>query len=140
MKYYIIPISFIFSQLFSATITIPNDYVTIQEGINASSNGDTVMVQPGIYYENLYINKEITVMSTADFESLFSIVDWHENDIINMTVINGSVLTNPTKRSCLVIRDGDIQPEIKGFTFEGGIGTKMLIMDCGEGGGIQRSK
>ena len=74
MKYYIILISFIFSQLFSATITIPDDYVTIQEGINESSNGDTVMVQPGIYYENLYINKEITVMSTADFESLFSII------------------------------------------------------------------
>ena len=140
MKYYTILISFIFSQLFSATITIPVDYSTIQEGINESSNGDTVLVQPGIYYENLYINKEITVMSTADFESLFSIVDWHENDIINMTVINGSVLTNPRKRSCLVIRDGDIQPEVKGFTFEGGIGTKMLIMDCGEGGGIQRSE
>ena len=56
MKFYTILISFVFSQLFSATITIPNDYVTIQEGINASSNGDTVMVQPGIYYENLYIN------------------------------------------------------------------------------------
>ena len=120
MKYYTVLISFIFSQLFSATITIPVDYSTIQEGINESSNGDTVLVQPGIYYENLYINKEITVMSTADFESLISIVDWHENDIINMTVINGSVLTNPRKRSCLVIRDGDIQPEIKGFTFEGG--------------------
>ena len=73
MKYYIILISFIFSQLFSATITIPNDYVTIQEGINESSNGDTVMVQPGIYYENLYINKEITVIRYADFENLRSI-------------------------------------------------------------------
>ena len=81
MKYYTILFSIVLSQLFSATITIPNDYVTIQEGINASSNGDTVMVQPGIYYENLYINKEITVMSTADFESLFNIVDWHENDL-----------------------------------------------------------
>lgn len=140
MKYYLILISFIFSQLFSATIIIPVDYDSIQEGINESSNGDTVLVQPGIYYENLYINKEITVISTVDFESLFNLVDWHENDIINTTVINGSVLSNPNKRSCLIIRDGDIQPEVKGFTFEGGIGTKMLIMDCGEGGGIQRSE
>ena len=34
-------------------IQIPEDYETIQEGINAAENGDTVLVADGIYYENL---------------------------------------------------------------------------------------
>ncbi|MCK4357666.1 MAG: right-handed parallel beta-helix repeat-containing protein [Candidatus Cloacimonetes bacterium] len=47
------------------------DYITIQEGINASSNGDTVLVYPGTYQETInYNGKSITVGSlfliTAD--------------------------------------------------------------------------
>jgi hypothetical protein len=37
-------------------IHIPSSYSTIQEGINASSDGDTVLVQPGTYIENINFN------------------------------------------------------------------------------------
>jgi predicted outer membrane repeat protein len=43
----------------SATIiNIPDDYATIQQGIYAAGywSGDTVLVQPGLYVENIYIN------------------------------------------------------------------------------------
>ena len=35
-----------------STIHIPDDYPTIQLGIDATNDGDTVLVHPGIYYEN----------------------------------------------------------------------------------------
>ena len=37
------------SFLFATTINIPADYTTIQAGINASVDGDTVLVAQGTY-------------------------------------------------------------------------------------------
>ena len=43
------------------TIVVPDDYSTIQEAINAAKNGDTVFIKEGIYYENITINKPISL-------------------------------------------------------------------------------
>jgi len=46
-------------------INVPDDYPTIQAGIDAASDGYTVLVQPGTYYENINFNgKNIVVIST----------------------------------------------------------------------------
>jgi serine protease len=48
------------------TINIPADQPTIQSGINAASNGDTVLVARGIYKENIdFKGKAITVTSST---------------------------------------------------------------------------
>lgn len=48
------------------TIHIPADQQTIQAGINAASNGDTVLVAPGKYIENInYAGKDITLTSSG---------------------------------------------------------------------------
>jgi len=45
-------------------IHVPGDQPTIQAGIGAATNGDTVLVAAGIYYENINFNgKAITVAS-----------------------------------------------------------------------------
>ncbi|MFB0564103.1 MAG: nitrous oxide reductase family maturation protein NosD [Candidatus Aminicenantaceae bacterium] len=42
-----------------ATINVPDDYTTIQAAIDAASTGETILVQPGIYPENILINKSL---------------------------------------------------------------------------------
>ena len=117
----------IMPKISATTINIPADYPTIQEGIDAAVDGDIIEIAQGTYYENLIINKEITLQSSVDFEELDGAEGWYNDAIIQNTIINGSVNNNPKKRSCLIIRDGDIQPIIKGITFEGGVGTSMLV-------------
>jgi parallel beta-helix repeat protein len=49
----------------SATIiNIPDDYPTIQQGIDASADGDTVLVQPGTYVENINFNGHNIVLGS----------------------------------------------------------------------------
>ena len=121
----ILTIIFILNTLTAVTINIPADYSTIQEGIDAAIDGDIIMISQGTYYENLIINKEITLTSSIAVEELEE--DWYNNITIKETIINGSVLSDPRKRSCLIIRDGNIQPTIQGLTFEAGVGTAMLV-------------
>ncbi len=68
---------------FSAVLLVPENYSTIQGGINAAVVGDTVLVQPGEYFENInYFGKAILLTSTY-FES-------NNDDAILTTIINGN--------------------------------------------------
>ena len=112
------------SFLFATTINIPSDYTTIQEGINASVDGDTVLVAQGTYSENLILANEIVLTSHAIYDDLDS--QWLDNDNINNTIISGA-----HSGSCLIVRDGNIQPTVIGLTFIDGVGTSMIEVDCG---------
>lgn len=49
---------------FSATIYVPDDFPNIQDAITASDDGDTVIVKPGTYVENVeFLGRAITVKS-----------------------------------------------------------------------------
>ena len=40
----------------------PNNYTKIQDAINDSSDGDTVIVYNGTYYENVVVDKSISLI------------------------------------------------------------------------------
>ena len=128
MKKLLYPFFLLFSFLSATTINIPSDYSTIQEGINASVDGDTVLISQGTYYENLILEKEIVLTSHAINDDLDS--EWINNENIIETIISGvPEPIDPNKGSCLIIRNGDIMPTIIGFTFQDGNGTSMVEND-----------
>ena len=53
------------TSLKATIINIPQDYLTIQAGIDASNNGDTVLVQSGTFVENI----DFTANQFADIKS-----------------------------------------------------------------------
>ena len=109
---FIVLLSFSFSNI----IFIPDDFSTIQEGIDVSITGDSVIVSDGEYFENLNIDKEITLGS----HFILNGDTTHRDN----TIINGSnVLDDSVFGSCLFISGEIIFPIVQGFTFTGGKGT-----------------
>jgi parallel beta-helix repeat protein len=46
----------------AVTITVPDDYGTIQSAVDNANSGDTIFVRNGIYIENVVINKTLTLI------------------------------------------------------------------------------
>jgi len=115
-------------------LNVPASFSTIQSAINASSNGDTVAVSPGTYYENLnFRGKNILLTSLYYLSS--------DTSYLVSTIINGSIPADPDSASCVIFNPGEDSTAIlQGFTITGGSGTKWLdIHGAGtyrEGGGI----
>jgi hypothetical protein len=73
----IILFSVLLSISFSATLLVPSEYSTIQSGIDASSDGDTVLVSAGTYYENINFNGKNIAVIGEDRET--TIIDGGQN-------------------------------------------------------------
>jgi len=100
--------SFSFRVYVPTVIHVPGDYLTIQEAIDASIEGDTVMVDPGTYYEHgiRFLGKAITVMSTNP----------EDPEIVASTAVNGDF-----SESIFEFIDGENSASIlAGFTITGG--------------------
>ncbi len=99
------------------------DYTTIQEGIDNSLNGDTVLVYPGTYYENInYNGKNITVASLY--------ITTLGDSFIHRTIIDGN-----QNGSVVTFENGeDTTAVLCGYTIENGSGKPYG--SSSRGGGI----
>ncbi len=78
------------------TITVPDDYPTIQEAINHAGHGDTIYVKAGTYYEHLVVNKSVVLTG----ESRGAIIDGGQSGVVvSVQALNVTI-------SGLTIRNG----------------------------------
>jgi len=96
--------------LFARIIQVPTEQPTIQAGINTAVNGDTVLVQPGIYVENLNYNGKNIVVG-----SLF--ITTGDTAYIGQTVMDGN-----QAGSVVTFENGeDTTAVLSGFTITNGM-------------------
>jgi len=89
------------SLLSATTINVPADQPTIQDAINVANTGDTVLVAPGTYAENInFLGKAITVKSSGgakvtiiDGGKLGPVVTFATSET-SKSVLNGFTLQN----------------------------------------------
>ena len=111
-------------------IHVPGDQPTIQAGINAASDGDTVLVAENTYYENINFNGLAITLA-----SVF-LMDGDTSHISN-TIINGSQSIDPDMGSTVTFDNGEDTTSILcGFTITGGTGTIIAGTGFKGGGGI----
>ncbi|MDD3050707.1 MAG: choice-of-anchor Q domain-containing protein [Candidatus Cloacimonetes bacterium] len=116
-----------FSILHSTLLEVSPDgsqpYTTIQSAIDASANGDTVLVHPGRYIENVdFLGKSITLGSLE--------LTTNDSTFVSQTIIDGN-----QNGSCIKIIGCEIA-NIRGLTLTNGSGTYDNNYRVYEGGGI----
>jgi len=127
------PFTFFYST--ATLIEIPDslhNLRTIQTGIIWAAEGDTVLVKPGVYYENLRFNKKGVVLASHFIRN--------DTAAIRTTMLDGDSLTRGENNGSVVYftADADSNSKVIGFTIRNGKGTKISIgiQEKINGGGI----
>ncbi|MBN2009987.1 T9SS type A sorting domain-containing protein [candidate division KSB1 bacterium] len=138
MKYFIIfsIVLFIPFILFAQNhrINVPGDFTKIQDAINSSVDGDTILVAPGTYYENVNFKGKNILLSSHYFFN-------EDVSFINTTIIDGSKPQFSDTTSVALFLSGEKNTAIlQGFTITGGKGSRVRDQDINQivrsGGGI----
>ena len=115
-------------------LRVPADFPKVQVAIDSAKEGDTVLVAPGRYYENL-VFKGLNIVLASEF------VRTHDRTAIERTILDGSRPAHPDSGAVVTIwRFEDSTAVVEGFTITGGTGTVWFDnkdkINFREGGGI----
>jgi len=132
LRYAILIFLFSFSGIYSQNIRhVPEEFSSIQSAVDASLDNDTIMLEPGAYYENINMSgKKICIAS--------HFIDNSNPLLINKTIIDGkgtgSVITcNTGEDTNTVIKGVTIQNGGNGVNGGGGISLSasgIRIQNC----------
>ncbi|WP_440955330.1 right-handed parallel beta-helix repeat-containing protein [Methanosarcina sp. Mfa9] len=116
-----------------ATLTVDDsgdaNYTTIQEAIDNAEDGDTILVYPGIYAENVEVYKELSIVSeSGESENTFIISNSPEADVLyvvadNVTIEGFSVLGVLSETGS--ISDADWPDVLAGVFIDGAEGCRV---------------
>jgi len=80
------------------TVTVPDDYPTIQEAINNVNEGDTIYVKAGTYYENVVVNKAVSLIGESITLTIINGYYTYEGSVVSISVsgvrISGFTIQN----------------------------------------------
>ncbi len=113
------------------TITVPDDYPTIQAAIGNATDGDTIFVEKGTYHESVTVDKPLTL--TGEDSQGTIIIGTHAQ--ISQLAVIGVSAGNVTI-SGFTIKDSDVGVLIEGSNGQVPSGCKIIgnnIVNNGEG-------
>jgi hypothetical protein len=130
----LVPARALLAQPAPRVLEVPARFPTIQAAIDSARRGDTVLVAPGRYYENISF-KGRNVVVTSRFARTGDLAE------IERTIIDGSRPAHPDTGTVVrFTHQEDSTAVLQGFTITGGTGTVWLDAKdqivFREGGGI----
>jgi len=108
------------------TIVVPDDYEKIQWAIGNASNGDTIFVRAGTYYENIFVSKTVSLIGE---NKNTTIIDGAGTTIIDSFLFSGGmfVFADDVKIANFTVRNGSYGIYIRGDHI---IGNRVTVTDC----------
>ena len=104
-------VSLLTTHAYASVIHVPQDFHSIQEAMDSSTSGDTVLVQPGVYHELLTSPLHDLLLASR---YLFT----QDSSDINQTVLDGEY-----QGTLLTVRNSIRQTfRLQGFTLRNGMG------------------
>ncbi len=114
------------------------DHETITEAIEAASDGDTILIAPGTYVENLHIEKDLTLVGDGPREQIMILQDESDRQIVDMVrarpqARRSSPRDRPIESSVVTIHieDADVTIESLSIMDEDDVLYTSLLLDGG---------
>jgi len=123
----IVLLFFLASPLIAQIKFVPTDYEIIQDAVDDAKDGDIIIVEEGIYYQQIdFKGKAITVASRFYLDG--------DTSHISKTILDGKYLEGKDSASLVYLINGeDYTSVLSGFTLQNGHGMKCYWRDIYDG-------